>query len=97
MQLMDYMKWMTIRTGDMNFVLDTIEQMVKENSSDAAFKRMNFTDLPMFSPFLANMLGSGTCDAKKCSEQIDSIVLQWFNYYIKGDSVLDIQNIYDVR
>ncbi|MDO5520933.1 MAG: alpha/beta fold hydrolase [bacterium] len=192
-------KWMAVRTGDMNFVLDTIEKMVKENSTDAAFKRMNidkiglighsmggatsvqiakerdnigavivldgthlgeltgikngnwvyneeplkvpildlrsavqtksfeddnkesvndhtirlasagkavtilgtdhmnFTDLPMFSPFLASKLGTGTCDAKKCTQQIDSIVLQWFNYYIKGDTVLDLQNVYDLK
>ncbi|WP_167958021.1 alpha/beta hydrolase family protein [Anaerosporobacter faecicola] len=192
-------KWMAIRTGDMNFVLDTIEQMVNENTTDAAFAHMNidsiglighslggataveiarerdnigavvvldgthlgertldengewvynnepltvpvldmraedhnesiqhsaneyvnnhtlsiasvgqavtilgtghmnFTDLPMFSPFLANMLGNGTCDAKECIKQIDSIALQWFNYYIKGDTVLEIQDVYDLK
>lgn len=192
-------KWMTVRTSDINYVLDTIEQMLKEHSVDPAFKHMtidkvglighslggassvqvsrerdnigavvvldgthlgerigiedgewvyteeplnvpildiraedysnaiqhldneyvndhtlqiasagqavtilgtghmNFTDLPMFSPFLANMLGTGTCDAKKCTEQIDSLALQWFNYYIKGYTELDIQDVYEIK
>ena len=58
---------------------------------------MNFTDLPMFSPFLASMLGTGTCDAKNGIEKIDSIALQWFNYYIKWYSELDIQDIYEIQ
>ncbi|MBE6023883.1 MAG: hypothetical protein E7231_11760 [Cellulosilyticum sp.] len=192
-------KWMAVRTGDINFILNTIEQMLKENSTDPAFEHMNidkiglighslggassvqiarerdniaavvvldgthigeridiangewvyneeplnvpvldmraenhssaiqhsdneyvnnhtlqvaiagqavtilgtshmnFTDLPMFSPMLAKMLGTGTCDAQKCTEQIDSIALQWFNYYIKGDTVLDVQDIYEIK
>ncbi|MDO5521604.1 MAG: dienelactone hydrolase family protein [bacterium] len=192
-------KWMELRTGDMNFVLDTIDQKVKEHSDDAAFKRininhiglighslggatavqtareranidavvvldgthvgekmaikngewvynetpldvpvldmraedhsksieqssqehvndhtlriaeaskavtilgtkhMNFTDLPMFSPFLANKLGVGTCNATECTKQIDSIVLQWFNYYIKGNSALEIHDVYEIN
>lgn len=192
-------KWMTVRTRDINFILDTTEQMLKKNSSDPAFEHMNidkvglighslggassiqiarerdnigavvvldgthlgerldivngewvyteeplnvpildmraedysnaithsdneyvnnhtlqlatpgqavtilgtghmnFTDLPMFSPFLAKMLGTGTSDAKKCTEQIDSIALQWFNYYIKGYTELDIQDVYEIK
>ena len=192
-------KWMSVRTGDINFILDTIEQMLKENSADPAFEHMNidsiglighslggassvqiarerdnigavivldgthigerigiengewvyneeplnvpvldmraedlssaiqhsdneyvnnhtlqiamagqavtilgtshmnFTDLPMFSPFLAKLLGTGTCDPNKCTEQIDSITLQWFNYYIKGYTELDIQDINEIK
>lgn len=192
-------EWMAVRIGDMNFVLDTIEQMAQDQTTDEAFKHMNldkiglighslggatsveiarerndidavivldgthigerigvengeyiynneplnvpvldirseihsssitesaneyvndhtmmiastgqavtilgtahmnFTDLPMFSPFLASMLGTGTCDARKCIEQIDSIALEWFNYYIKGDTVLEIQDVYEIK
>lgn len=58
---------------------------------------MNFTDLPMFSPMLAKMLGTGDCDPIACTKQIDSIVLQWFNYYLKGASSLSLQDSYEIQ
>lgn len=58
---------------------------------------MNFTDLPMFSPFLAGMLGCGDCNAKECIELIDSLCLQWFNHYIKGASLEGLQEVYTIQ
>lgn len=44
---------------------------------------LNFTDLPLFSPTLANMLGVGTVDARDCIEKTNRIVLEFFNCYLK--------------
>ncbi len=44
---------------------------------------LNFTDLPMVSPFLANMLGVGDVDAKQCIEEINDCVLEFFDLYLK--------------
>lgn len=45
---------------------------------------LNFTDLPLVSPILAKMLGVGKVDARVCIENVNQIVLTWFDYYLKG-------------
>ncbi|MCL2153821.1 MAG: hypothetical protein FWH57_12905 [Oscillospiraceae bacterium] len=45
---------------------------------------MNFTDLPLFSPALAKLLDTGTIDARYCIEKTNSIILEFFNSYLKG-------------
>ncbi len=45
---------------------------------------LNFTDLPLFSPALAKLLGVGTIDARYCIEKTNSIVLEFFDCYLKG-------------
>ncbi len=45
---------------------------------------LNFTDLPMISPILGKLLGSGDVDAKKCIEKIDSLMLNYFDRQLKG-------------
>lgn len=47
---------------------------------------LNFTDLPMVSPFLASLLGVGEADAKACIEQINQEILHFFDYYLKGEA-----------
>ena len=62
-----------------------------------AFKdvgHMDFTDLPLISPFLASMLGSGEVNHEETLHTINSIVLNWFNYYLKNEGTLDIQAKY---
>lgn len=44
---------------------------------------LNFTDLPLFSPQLAKMLGVGTVDPWYCIGTMNSIVLQFFNSFLK--------------
>lgn len=44
---------------------------------------LNFTDLPLFSPTLAKMLGVGTVDSRDCIEKTNRIVLEFFNSYLK--------------
>ncbi len=51
---------------------------------------MDFTDLPLFSPLLASMLGSKNIDHAAFMGKINGLVLNWFDYYLKGSGTLDI-------
>lgn len=44
---------------------------------------LNFTDLPMVSPILAKMLGAGSIDPKECIEEINAMVLDFFDKKLK--------------
>ncbi|MGN0377588.1 MAG: alpha/beta hydrolase family protein [Suilimivivens sp.] len=55
---------------------------------------LNFTDLPMISPLLAKMLGTGEVDARTCMENVNEVVLSFFNYYLKDEGTLDLQEEY---
>lgn len=55
---------------------------------------LNFTDLPMFSPFLADILGTGDINSRDCIETMNQIVLSYFNYYLKEFKELNIQAEY---
>lgn len=55
---------------------------------------MDFTDLPLISPFLASMLGSGDVNHEEMLETVNGIVLNWFDYYLKNEGTLDIQAKY---
>lgn len=55
---------------------------------------LNFTDLPLVSPVLAKLLGVGEVDAKTCIENVNEVVLKWFDYYLKGKGTLDIRSEY---
>lgn len=55
---------------------------------------MDFTDLPLISPFLASMLGSGDVNHDETLSTINSIVLNWFDYYLKNEGTLDIKAQY---
>ena len=46
---------------------------------------LNFTDLPIVSPFLAGMLGTGTVDARYCMTATNSAVLEFLDYYVKDN------------
>ncbi len=50
---------------------------------------LNFTDLPVFSPVLAKMLGVGEVDAKECIDNVNEVVLTFFDYYLKGEGTPD--------
>ena len=51
---------------------------------------LNFTDLPLFSPTLARMLGVGEVDARTCIEDVNEVVLLFFNEYLKGEDSSDL-------
>ena len=57
-------------------------------------EHMDFTDLPMLSPFLGNMLGSGERDTAETMTIVNSLVLEFFNCYLKGEGVFTVQDIY---
>lgn len=53
-------------------------------------EHMDFTDLPLFSPLLASMLGSENIDHEAFLGKVNGLILNWFNYYLKGIGTLDI-------
>ncbi|MDF2544491.1 MAG: isoform [Herbinix sp.] len=55
---------------------------------------LNFTDLPLFSPFLASMLGTGEVDSRYCIETMNQIILDYFNYYMKHTTELNLKTEY---
>lgn len=78
-----------------------VNNVVLENAIDAReiyFKNsghMNFTDLPLFSPALSSMLGIGTIDSTDCIVQMNEVVDNFFDYYLKGEGELNIQECYE--
>ena len=57
-------------------------------------KHMDFTDLPLFSPFLGKKLGKGERDTAEAMTIINSLVLKFLNCYLKGEGVFTVQEIY---
>ena len=55
---------------------------------------LNFTDLPLVSPFLAQKLGIGNIDSRYCIETMNNVILDYFNYYLKDGEKLNILNEY---
>lgn len=55
---------------------------------------LNFTDLPLFFPALAHMLGTGTVDSRYCIETMNQIVLEFFNHTLKDGTYLHLQSAY---
>lgn len=58
-------------------------------------EHMNFTDLAVVSPFLSGLLGTGTVDARECIENVNDMVLEFFNCYLKNDKTAVVHNIYE--
>lgn len=48
---------------------------------------MNFTDLPVVSPILAGMLGTGSIDARGCIETSNGVILRFFDKYLKSEQI----------
>ncbi len=77
-----------------------VNGLVLANAKDASYTyfkgsgHMNFTDLPLFSPFLASLLGTGDVDAKECIQTINELTLQFFDHYLKGHGEFQIQESY---
>lgn len=77
-----------------------VNEYVTDNAKDAKTVmfsdagHMDFTDLPLISPFLGSMLGSGTRDNAEMMNTVNSIILNWFDYYLKGEGALDIKAQY---
>jgi len=57
-------------------------------------KHMDFTDLPLLSPILGKMLGSGDRSTQETMSIVNKTVLTFFNCYLKGDGVFSVQESY---
>lgn len=57
-------------------------------------KHMDFTDLPLLSPTLGNMLGSGERSTEETMKIVNSLVLDFFNCYLKGEGAFAVQDVY---
>ena len=57
-------------------------------------RHMDFTDLPLLSPFLGKMLGSGERSTEEIMTIVNSLVLSFFNCYLKGEGVFTAQELY---
>lgn len=55
---------------------------------------MNFTDLPLFSPSLAGMLGTGDIDAKECIETVNGLVKNFYDDTLKGRATFVVEEAY---
>ena len=55
---------------------------------------MDFTDLPLLSPFLGGLLGSGERGCEETMTIVNSLVLDFFNQYLKGEGAFSAQDIY---
>lgn len=55
---------------------------------------LNFTDLPLFSPTLAKILGTGEVDSRYCIETMNKLTLNFFNHTLKDSGGLNIKNEY---
>ena len=77
-----------------------VNNVVLDNATVSAhtyFKgsgHMNFTDLPLFSPMLASMLGTGDIDARACIEKTNTLVLAWFDEHLKGSGQASVAESY---
>ncbi|MBR4223346.1 MAG: hypothetical protein IKR73_00895 [Oscillospiraceae bacterium] len=57
-------------------------------------KHMNYTDLPLFSPFLAKGLGTGSIDPEECIDKTNALVLSFFDAYLKDSGTFAVQESY---
>ena len=55
---------------------------------------MDFTDLPLLSPTLGDMFGSGTRDTAEVLGLVNPLVREFFDCYLKGEGAFSVQDIY---
>ena len=55
---------------------------------------MDYTDLPLFSPFLAKMLGSGDVDHEFVTDTLNSLEVEFFDCYLKGEGQFSVSESY---
>ena len=79
---------------------DYINNVIIDNAADGYttyFKgsgHMNFTDLPLISPFIAKNLGVGDVDSEVCIDQVNALVLGFFDHYLKGTGTFSVNESY---
>ena len=55
---------------------------------------MDYTDLPLFAPFLAKMLGSGDVDHAYVADTVNSLEVRFFDCYLKGEGQFTVNEYY---
>ena len=55
---------------------------------------MNFTDLPLISPFLAEKLGTGDIDPEQCTDTLNKLILDFYNCYLKDQGEFSVEEHY---
>ena len=75
-----------------NTVLDNAENAHQTYFVGAG--HMNFTDLPLISPFLADKLGTGEIEPEQCTDTLNKLILDFFNCYLKGQGEFSVQEHY---
>lgn len=81
----DYASDFTYENG-----LPYINKYVLDNAADGreahfdGTDHMDFTDLPLLSPVLAKMLGKGDADPSEFIPEMNGIILNYFDFYLKG-------------
>lgn len=57
---------------------------------------MDLTDLPLFSPFLAELLNTSgsTVDHDRCIDTVNELVLDFFDCYLKGKGEFSVNESY---
>lgn len=80
---------------------DGITQDTVDNAKDGRLvlcpkaNHMDFTDLSMLSPFISQILsGKSDVDSEAFMQDINAAVLNWFDYYLKNEGTLNIQEQY---
>ena len=82
--------------ADYSYV-NTVVLSHAENGHETYIKNsahMNFTDLPLFSPALSGFLGTGSVDAGECIDQVNALVLQFFDCYLKDGQPFSPEEYY---
>ena len=75
-----------------NVILDNAVNGFETYIKGAA--HMNFTDLPLFSPPLARLLGTGDVDAGECIDQVNALVLGFFDSSLKDVGEFSVKESY---
>ncbi|MCR4645779.1 MAG: hypothetical protein K5695_10300 [Oscillospiraceae bacterium] len=60
----------------------------------AGAEHMNYTDLPLISPFFAKQLGTGEIDPEQCTDTLNKLILDFYNCYLKEQGVFSAQEHY---
>lgn len=77
-----------------------VNNVVLKNAKDARevhfneAGHLNFTDLPLFSPFLASLLETGEVDPMSCIQTMNEVILNYYDHYLKQTKDLSIKESY---
>ena len=55
---------------------------------------MDFSDLPLFAPPIAKMLGTGNVNNVEMLKTLNGLVLEFFDCYLKGEGNFEVKDHY---